>query len=71
MIEGNLINLADMNELFTKIEIYNNKKILNIFSFFYLISKYKPNEYYLFLLIKFIFFFQILNFILLCIFLFY
>ena len=61
MIEGNIINLADLNELFPKIEIYNYPKIEKIFHFFYLLNKFKLNNRYLFFLVKSLYFLQIIK----------
>ena len=62
MIEGDIINLSEMQELFPKIEIYYYPKIQKIFYFFYLLNKYKPNNQYLFLILKFLYFFQIVKY---------
>ena len=61
MIEGNIINLADLNDLFPKIEIYNYPKIEKLFHFFYILNKYKPNSQYLFYFSKCLYFLQIIK----------
>ena len=65
MIESNIIDLAELQEIIPKIEIYNKPKIHKIFLFFYLINKYKPNQRYLFYIIKLLYFMQIIKHLLL------
>ena len=60
MIESNIMEWIDLGDSIQIMEIYSKKDLVKFFNCFRIMSKYKPENRFFILFVKFFFFFQIM-----------
>ena len=58
MIESNIMEWIDLGDSVQILEMYLNKRLIKLFNFFRIMTKYKSDSRFFIFLVKFFFFFQ-------------